>query len=842
MSVISTLVVKLTADTGSLRTALGKSEKDVSKWGKANKAATVGAAAGLTAFVGLAGKSINTYKDFGGAVNKLSGLMNVSTEDASRLVGQWKRYGVESTTGVTAVKILSKNIAAAKGGNKAAIDSFKTLGISVKDLGKMSAADVMMKARDSMSGMEDKTQRTATMLKVFGKAGTEMLGWVKQTPKDIAGVNKSLEKLNLVWGDKQLETYKDLGKAQAENKLVWMGFQMTLAQTLVPTLTSILGLFQKVLWAIQPIAPYLKYVAAGLAAFLIAGKLAATGNAIIGFAKTVKLAAAASKVAAAAQWIWNTAMSANPVAIVIIALVALGVALVVAYKKSATFRRIVQAVFHAVGGVVKTVVGAIVAAVKWCWDKMKAIWAGLSWLVGWFRRNWKLILVAITGPVGLAVAFIVKNWGAIKKATAAVWGWIVDKVKGAAKAVWSGLVWYAQKYRQVWGAVWGWVKDKASSAWSGILSTISGFINKIIKIINYLPGVNVGYVNLGGKASAGAGTQGRGGVNAYAQGVARVSRPTLALIGEDGPEAVLPLSKPGRMKTILSQLGLIPSTGMVARGQKPPTVAGFPAFAQGGIVGDIKGFFGNLWGGVKDAFGALKGLISGLKIPKLGLAGMAGFLPEILRRVWAAVKGKFQGEFGKRPQIVHNATEHVGMPYIWGSNSPSRGGFDCSGLVQHAYAQAGINIPRIQVYGGKVIPASQMQPADVLLYNPGAIQGGVRVPFGHYKMYAGKGQTVEAGSGGVHMAPYAAAAQVRSYLNGGWHGDGGSFLATRPTLFGAGERGPEVVNVTPVRGGSGTDPVVVNVYGNVYGVDDLLDEIEYAQGVRGTRRGALSPT
>lgn len=41
---------------------------------------------------------------------------------------------------------------------------------------------------------------------------------------------------------------------------------------------------------------------------------------------------------------------------------------------------------------------------------------------------------------------------------------------------------------------------------------------------------------------------------------------------------------------------------------------------------------------------------------------------------------------------VQTALTQVGTPYVWGGEEP--GGFDCSGLVQYAYAAAGIALPR----------------------------------------------------------------------------------------------------------------------------------------------------
>ena len=45
-----------------------------------------------------------------------------------------------------------------------------------------------------------------------------------------------------------------------------------------------------------------------------------------------------------------------------------------------------------------------------------------------------------------------------------------------------------------------------------------------------------------------------------------------------------------------------------------------------------------------------------------------------------------------RTQVVFTAMQMVGVPYQWGGSTP--GGFDCSGLVQYAYSNAGLQVPR----------------------------------------------------------------------------------------------------------------------------------------------------
>lgn len=85
---------------------------------------------------------------------------------------------------------------------------------------------------------------------------------------------------------------------------------------------------------------------------------------------------------------------------------------------------------------------------------------------------------------------------------------------------------------------------------------------------------------------------------------------------------------------------------------------------------------------------------------------------------------------------VAAARSALGRPYVWGANGPA--GFDCSGLTQWAYAQAGVQLPRTsqeQRYAGRQVPFSQMRPGDLVVYRSDA---------GHVAMYMGNGQVIHA--------------------------------------------------------------------------------------------------
>ena len=65
--------------------------------------------------------------------------------------------------------------------------------------------------------------------------------------------------------------------------------------------------------------------------------------------------------------------------------------------------------------------------------------------------------------------------------------------------------------------------------------------------------------------------------------------------------------------------------------------------------------------------------------------------------------------------MVDTATSMIGQPYRFGGNSP--GGFDCSGLVAYAAANAGIHMPRTaaeQMQFGQPVARGELLPGDLL--------------------------------------------------------------------------------------------------------------------------------
>ncbi|MFB7863967.1 C40 family peptidase [Streptomyces sp. NPDC056069] len=93
---------------------------------------------------------------------------------------------------------------------------------------------------------------------------------------------------------------------------------------------------------------------------------------------------------------------------------------------------------------------------------------------------------------------------------------------------------------------------------------------------------------------------------------------------------------------------------------------------------------------------------------------------------------------GSAAAIVAFAKAQIGDAYISGGTGPNS--WDCSGLVQAAYAQAGIDLPRIsydQSSMGTSVSLSDLQPGDVLYW-------GSRSGSYHVAIYVGGGKYVGA--------------------------------------------------------------------------------------------------
>jgi cell wall-associated NlpC family hydrolase len=111
---------------------------------------------------------------------------------------------------------------------------------------------------------------------------------------------------------------------------------------------------------------------------------------------------------------------------------------------------------------------------------------------------------------------------------------------------------------------------------------------------------------------------------------------------------------------------------------------------------------------------------------------------------------------GRAATAVAFAKAQVGKPYVYGAAGPNA--YDCSGLTMASWAQAGVGLPHsssAQFSSGPHVPASQLQPGDLVFYYQ---------PISHVGMYIGGGMIVHAANpstgvtiSGLYSMPYSGA-------------------------------------------------------------------------------------
>jgi cell wall-associated NlpC family hydrolase len=104
-----------------------------------------------------------------------------------------------------------------------------------------------------------------------------------------------------------------------------------------------------------------------------------------------------------------------------------------------------------------------------------------------------------------------------------------------------------------------------------------------------------------------------------------------------------------------------------------------------------------------------------------------------------------------RDAVIATAKDAMGRPYTWGGTGANGGGFDCSGLIQHAYGTHGITLPRTsadQAREGKSISKKlgSLAPGDLLTFSN---RGG---PVSHVGLYIGDGRFIHSASRGVQIS------------------------------------------------------------------------------------------
>jgi hypothetical protein len=312
---------------------------------------------------------------------------------------------------------------------------------------------------------------------------------------------------------------KNLGIQMGELKESIGAAVAPLAEKLLPKFLAFAAWIQKN----QKLVVTLGAIIAGIAVAIIAVNTAMT------------IWTAATTAFTAVQAAFNAVMALNPIFLIVAAVVAIIAILVILQKEFGLFDGVIR------------VVG----------DAFAAVWAAIKTVFDWVKDNWQLLLVILTGPFGLALAFVItfkdQIIGFIKGVIDWVsnnWKLILGIITGPFGLAFAAILFFKDNVISVFNGL----KDLAGTIFNGIGGAFKGVINAVISglegglnfaikgLNTILDGIDKAagpFVNFGSIPSVKLPRLAEGGI---------VTSPTIAMIGEGGePEAVIPLSKLGSM-------------------------------------------------------------------------------------------------------------------------------------------------------------------------------------------------------------------------------------------------------------------------------------------------------
>lgn len=531
------VVVRFIGDVSDLNKSVGQVEGTGSKiksW-----AVGVGAAIG-------AAFAVDQVKQFIGAASDLNETISKTDQVFGTAAGGITKWSESAATALGMSQ--QEALAAASGfGNM-----FNQLGIGTKESAGLSkgmvqlASDIasfhnvdptaVIEAQASaFRGEYDALQKfvptinaAAVQTKALAMTGKDNASALTEQEKALATNALILEGAGKAAGD-FARTQDSVANQTRIANAQWKDTQAALGQALLPIMQAFLPLVTKLAAVFEKFAPILVPLVGVIAGIV-----------------------AAMKVWTAVQWAWNAAMSANPIGAIILGIMALIAVVVLIIKHWDDIKAAAQA----------------------AWD---LILSAVQFVFNWLKENWPTVLAILTGPFGIAVLLITKNWDSIKDGAAAVIGWLKDNwpkilaiLTGpfgiaiylivsqwdSIKGFFSGLI---DAIGNIVGKVTHLLFSPFKSAYNlikGLFDDIKGAVSDVIGAIGFAKGIYNGFAKswnaielkvpevdlpfgIGKVGGQHIGLPdipilGAGGI---------VNGPTLALIGERGREAVVPLPR-----------------------------------------------------------------------------------------------------------------------------------------------------------------------------------------------------------------------------------------------------------------------------------------------------------
>jgi hypothetical protein len=300
-------------------------ERDVSSLKDVTKQATIALAAGSAAALGVAAaiyKTADAASQAGDRIDKTSARIGFSTTKFQEWDYILKQNGGSIESLEMGMRTLTDKIDLAKQGNEEAARAFSAVGISIDDLKTKSREDIFESLVRGLQGMTNETDKAAVGGELLSRAYIDLAPTLAQSAQSTEELRKRFYDLNLLIKDEVIKQGVEFGDRLDDLRQTTARLVVEIGAQFLPVLAKLAS------WLAEFIGNRERMEAIATAFKLAAVAVAALAAGAIAYGVSL-LALNASLIATtAAQWLLNVAMSANPIALVIGLVAALGVALI----------------------------------------------------------------------------------------------------------------------------------------------------------------------------------------------------------------------------------------------------------------------------------------------------------------------------------------------------------------------------------------------------------------------------------------------------------------------------------------------------------------------------------
>ena len=470
-------------------------------------------------------------------------------------------------------------------------------GLSAEKLANMNPERRIERLIEYLNYLEDPLERDRIALELFGRSGAEMARLMEIGAGGIQELREEARRTGNVMSNEAAAQANAYASMKEQLRTTVNGVKVQLFSGLLPIFTEVMGniteRIQAVDWAAmgerivewvrdfipkvqefgQRAGEFIMKIRDGVLAvkeFLggwrntakLVGVLMLLPTAIKlvkAMVATFKLITPVTLVATKAQVGFNIAMKANPIGIIILAIIALIAGIVLLIRNwdrvKEVFIRVWEAIRDFFARIVDWIRSKFQAWIQFqinllirirdffvnVWEAIKGFFSGI---VDWIREKFRaLIQFQIDLLIGIR-DFFINVWESIK----GVWSVVTDFFSGifsgaweAIKSAWSGVTGF---FSGIWSGIVNGARGMVNSVINVVNGLIKGFLtpfNFIIKGLNKIPGVNIPELSLSIPQLA------KGGI---------FDRPMIAQIAEAGDaEAVVPLNNKPRSRAIWETAG-----------------------------------------------------------------------------------------------------------------------------------------------------------------------------------------------------------------------------------------------------------------------------------------------